>query len=181
MIISSQDEYCQRDCKLKTDQDRRPFRQSHPESIDAHVGLAQAYLQMAENDKAINMWDRYLERNPGNIVAYSGLAEAYEANGQSDEAFAQLENAIAIDPSDGYIYVTLAHILHRRGGTEQALDDVIQQLEAIDPSVAHYALALYYANAGQTEAAAREFQTVIDMDPSHQLAKRAAELLDMIQ
>jgi tetratricopeptide (TPR) repeat protein len=157
------------------------YLERHPESIDAHVGLAEVYLHMGANSEAIAMWDGYLERDPEDIVALSGLAEAYEANGQSDEAFAQLEKAIALDPSDGYIYTTLAHILHRRGDTEQALAAMIQQLEAIDPSVAHYAMALYYANAGQTEAAAREFQTVIDINPTHRVAKRAAELLDVIQ
>ena len=86
---------------------------------------------------------------------------------------AQIKEALAQDPTDMWIYATVEEIFRSRGGTDQALAEVYQQLEAFDPAVAHFAIAMYYANASQHEAAVREFQTVIELDPDHEVADEA--------
>ena len=70
----------------------------------------------------------------------------------------------------GLAYLNLGMLDQARKSLQEAV-----RLDPKDPQ-AHYALCVYYARAGDTQAANREFQALKSLDP-----KLAAQLTDLMR
>ena len=120
---------------------------------------------------------------PDSSASYSSMASFYTTNKQYDKAFALLDQRLKARPSDAsalYAYGRTASIsgLNLDRG-EQSLRTYIAAPNPLGPSVAHahYRLGLIEEKKGNKEAAKREYQTAIRLDPQNPEAKKALDAL----
>ncbi|MBU6477263.1 MAG: tetratricopeptide repeat protein [Xanthomonadaceae bacterium] len=73
--------------------DLRWYVASHPDSVKAHIGLAQLLTQTARYDEAIEVWSAAETRWPGDINVKAQHALTLDRAGRSDEALAKAEAA----------------------------------------------------------------------------------------
>lgn len=120
---------------------------------------------------------------PDSSASYSSLAVFYTSNKQYDKAFAVLDERLKSKPADAsalYAYgrnSSISGLNLDRG--EQTLKAYINAPIPTGPSVAHahYRLGLIQEKRGDKEAAKREYQTALRIDPRNSEAKKALQAL----
>jgi cellulose synthase operon protein C len=96
--------------------------------------LAEAYALKRQNEQAVEMLNRVLERNPESSKAHHALGNLYQATGKADEAAQAYEAALQADPHRVISAVELAavELLLRKNAqkgldaAERALDEKLQ-------------------------------------------------------
>lgn len=70
-----------------------------PDHVDAHLGLAIAYMQLGNDPEALREFDRVLAIDPAHAVAYADRGILYDRTGRYEEALASYKKAIELDPT----------------------------------------------------------------------------------
>ena len=155
---------------------RRAIRRD-PNSVDAHLDLAEVFLNQAQPQAALEQLEQAgaLSPNSATVVAKSG--ELLILSGRLPEGLSRVEQAIKFDesealdalwlPVDGRIAASEAS-----AGLLALCDAAEEKLEAMQPSsvAGDVALAGLYALSGDDAAAARAYQRLA---PAPQIAKQA--------
>ncbi|MGJ7915260.1 LytR C-terminal domain-containing protein [Massilia sp. LXY-6] len=103
--------------------------------VNARNGLAIAYAEQRDFDKAIAVW-RGLTRGatmasgPSAAFLFGNLGHAYFLNGQYDEALAALEKACLLDPLNHRAWQRLGETLRQLGQEERAVQ-MLRQASAL--------------------------------------------------
>jgi tetratricopeptide (TPR) repeat protein len=79
-----------------------------PDSVRAHVNLANEYSAIGRNEEAIALYKKAIEIDPSFADAYTNLGIAYDLIGKKTEAIAMLKKAIEVDPRYGRAYNNIA-------------------------------------------------------------------------
>lgn len=70
----------------------------YPDCEDAYLGLARAYRQINQYDKALKMYSKVMEINPNSIEAHQDIAFIYERKGLLPQARTEYKKVIFLDP-----------------------------------------------------------------------------------
>lgn len=109
-----------------------------PENLIARLGMADAYLSLAQVDEARGIYRTLAEEKPNDADIQLGLGECALHAGDFDTAFEALSTAVRSRPGDAAIQFNLAQVLQKRGeleDSERLYRAVINTLER-DPASA---------------------------------------------
>ncbi len=149
--------------------------QRDPTSVDAHLDLAEVFLNQAQLPPALEQLElaRALSPNSATVLAKTG--ELLILSGQLPEGISRVEQAIRFDESEA-LYAFELPVEGRISASERSADllrlcdAAKEKLEAMQPSsvARDVALAGLYALSGDDAAAARAYQRLA---PAPQIAK----------
>jgi len=134
---------------------------SHPNDVAAQFMLANAYLQLEQNDDAKKAFTKVIELTPNNVVALNNLAWLLRES-DSEKALMYAEKAQQLNPKDAGIMDTLGVILLEQGKTERAVT-VLQKAASIRPDMLtiKYHLATALVKHGKKETARNELSWIL--------------------
>jgi Tfp pilus assembly protein PilF len=108
----------------------RQALQKNPEHLDAHLGMALAYMQMGEYKKALSYFNRAIELDPSFAVAYADRGIMYDRMGKFRLALQDYRKAIELEPKiaegPGWIW----RLLHTAGKKPSTIADRARYIEA---------------------------------------------------
>jgi tetratricopeptide (TPR) repeat protein len=140
----------------------------NPQSTDAILGLARLD-QLADKPKeAEEGFQKALRLKPGDGKCLASLGQFYMSQKRWPEAFQSLDAAIAASPKDMFYKHQLAVAKTRSGDVEAGLA-LFAQL--VGPEKAHYNVAFLLKQDGKTQAATKECQVALRINPNFEPAK----------
>ncbi len=101
---------------------------------DYEVRKGNYRLEDGQFGRAIEEFEKALERNPEHKGAVLGLAVTYMQMGEHDESLRQFNRLVKLDPAYAVAYADRGILLDRMGRHEEALADYKRALE-LDPKV----------------------------------------------
>lgn len=134
---------------------RQSWAEEHTDNVQAQMALADVYISMEEQSKAIQQYKRVVELNPKHFVALNNLAWLLK-DSSPKEALQYSEQAYHINPDSLDVLDTLALVLGKNGDYNRAkrtIDRVVDR--APDNLTFKYHRALIDADAGHKESAKR--------------------------
>ena len=128
-----------------------------PESLDAHLNLANALLLAGRSESAVEECQRAIDLDPNDPAAYYVMGCAYLRQNQAEKAVQAFQQSQKIDPSVDALSFQLGLAQERAG----RLADAIQQFETLlqfqpDHPSAHYQLSRLYQRTDRAADAAAE-------------------------
>src|SRR5947207_3253281 len=141
-----------------------------PESIDAHLDLANGYLLAGSNQAVIAECQRVLNLDHSNPAAYYLVGCAYLHLDQADRAVQAFQDSQKIDPAVTALNFQLGLTQERLGHFDEAIQEfeTVVQFEPEHPS-AHYQLSRLYQRANRSADATAELakhQQILAKNPS---------------
>ncbi|CAA0095597.1 Beta-barrel assembly-enhancing protease [Halioglobus japonicus] len=142
----------------------RPAAQQHPLIL---FYLAGAYLAEGYEEEALRQAERQVSLNPDFAPGRILLASLYIKNSQAADAQHILRPVLYADPTDTLSLNLMAKALLLDDKQEQALKilETVQEIEP-DSANAHFELGAGLLSAGQGEAANRQFEAALTLDPT---------------
>ncbi len=128
-----------------------------PESVDAHLNLANAFLLAEDSEGAAGECQRAIELDPNEPAAYYLAGCAFLRQNQPEKAVQALQQSQKIDPAVDALGFELGLALERAGHPEAAIQqfETLLRFQPNHPS-AHYQLSRLYQRAGRTADAAAQ-------------------------
>jgi putative PEP-CTERM system TPR-repeat lipoprotein len=129
--------------------------------------LSGAYMVEGNEAEAVRQSERQVTLNPNFAPGRILLASLYLKNARAKEAQQTLRPVLDADPSDRLALNIMAKALIQDGKTDQALK-ILKTLQQTAPesAIAHFELGAGLLFDGQREAANRQFETALSLDPS---------------
>ncbi len=164
----------------------RETARKHPLSQEAHMNLAEAYLQGGKYSQAIEEFEKSLTMPKlkalnGVYLTKLNLAKIYTETGKYDQAVAEIQEAIVIARQlnvNAFAAYDKLGLLHARlKNTAQAEANFNKALE-LNPNFvpSKYNLGVLYFEKADYGNALRKFSEVISLDPDFVFAKLALGL-----
>jgi tetratricopeptide (TPR) repeat protein len=141
-------------------------------------GMGRVYLSMGRTEEAIVAFQNVLKINRFDFDAHTSLAKIFQDRNDCKVSIPHWEGRLKTNKSVD-IYADLGDAYRECGSLNKAIkafQDALK-LEPLNPR-AHLGLAMAYASQGQMDAAAREFQEVIQFAPGSEYARQAQEWLE---
>ena len=134
--------------------------QLDPDSDQAHLALAEVYLQKHRLDEAEREYSAHLKLKPGSSSAYLGLGTIAMERGDEEGAIRNLDQAERLDPRDVRPLLERGKLEVGRGRSESGLTfmDRALKIDAGEPEV-HYQRSLVLTRLGRTAEAKDERET----------------------
>ena len=128
-----------------------------PESLDAHLNLANASLLIGQSESAVGECQRAIDLDQNDPAAYYVMGCAYLRQNQAEKAVQAFQQSQKIDPSVDALSFQLGLAQERAGHPA----DAIQQFETLlqfqpDHPSAHYQLSRLYQRTDRAADAAAE-------------------------
>lgn len=145
-------------------------------SADAALNAAVAAFKENDYDMALNIINKGVAQYPTDSVMHEFRALVLFAMGDYRQAAATIHSVLAIGP--GWDWTTLTSLytnLLVYTGQLRALESYVRGNP--QDGASRFLLGYHYMSAGQTDAAARQFQQVVELVPGDRVA---SELLNMI-
>jgi len=150
-----------------------------PESVDAHLNLANTLLLAGRNESAIEQCQRAIELDPNDPAAYYVMGCAYLRQNEAEKAVQAFQQSQKIDPGVDALSFELGLALAQAGHAA----DAIQQFETLlqfqpDHPSAHYQLSRLYQQTGRAADAAAQLakhQELLAKKPGASLSPAALE------
>jgi tetratricopeptide (TPR) repeat protein len=140
----------------------------NPQSVDAILGIARLD-QLADNAKDAEAgFQKALRLKPGDAKVIASLGQFYVSQKRWPEAFQSLNAAIAAAPNEAFYKHELAVAKTVSGDINGGL---VLFTQLIGPEKAHYNVAYLLRQQGNAEAAARECQVCLRINPNFEPAK----------
>ena len=156
-----------------------------PESLSAHLNLANAYLLADDNQKVIEQCRQALNLDHDSGAAYYLMGLGYLHTNQPEQAVQAFQQSQRIDPAVTALNFQLGLAQERLGHIDEAIStfETMLQFEPQHPS-AHYQLSQLYQRANRPEDAAREIQkhqNILARNPAPPSNPRAFEVCKYTQ
>jgi len=87
-----------------------------------------ALLELGENDKAIEEYDKAIKIDPNNVVIYSNKGIALKNLGKYEEAIQEYDKALAIDPNYARAWYNKSCDLAPMGNIDDSLKNLEQAI-----------------------------------------------------
>jgi tetratricopeptide (TPR) repeat protein len=129
-------------------------------------------LAQNENEKALGLAKKAVEREPRSPVPRIALSYAQQANFQIGAALKTVEDAVKLDPDDALVWARLAELRLSTGELDQALE-AARQAVARNPDLARTQTVLGFAHLTRMEIAAAKsaFEKAIALDQADPLPR----------
>src|SRR6266853_5876260 len=156
-----------------------------PESLNARLNLANAYLLAEDHQKVIEQCQQALKLDRDSAAAYYLLGLAYLHTNQPEQAVQAFQESQKIDPAVTALNFQLGLAQERLGQVDDAIStfETMLQFEPEHPS-ACYQLSRLYQQAGRAEDATREMQKhqqILAKNPHPPSGPRAFEICKYTQ
>jgi len=150
-----------------------------PESLDAHLNLANALLLADDAPGVVGECQRAIELDPNEPAAYYLEGCAYLRQNEPEKAVQAFQQSQKIDPAVDALAFELGLAQERAGHTEAAIQqfETLLQFQPDHPS-AHYQLSRLYQQAGRAPEAAAQLarhQELQAKNPGASLSPTALE------
>jgi tetratricopeptide (TPR) repeat protein len=135
------------------------FRQvatTEPDSMDVPYFLGEIHRQQGNHARAIEVYNKIIERQPSFAPAYLGRARAWLERSPDaiGEAMADLKLAVEHDPNMGEAYLELAMLQSMGDTPEEALETLETAARLVpDSALMYLGLSRAYMRMGETEQA----------------------------
>jgi len=146
------------------------FRQTlavSPNDAVAWNGLGTILFREGENGEALRHFIKAVEFDPQSAQAHANLAVVYARDGNAARAIEHMSAAVRLEPTNVQNRFRLGQLQLRHGDPSEAVAHIAAYVQT-DPEdvAARYDLALAMSLSGRDEAA-RVFEEVLRLDPSH--------------
>ncbi len=151
-----------------------------PESLDARLNLANAYLLAGEDQKVIEQCHEALNLDHESGAAYYLMGVAHLHLNQAEQAVQAFQQSQRIEPAVTALNFQLGLAQERLGHIDEAVAtfETMLQFEPEHPS-AHYQLSRLYQRANRAEDAAKEMekhQQIVAKNPDRPAGSRPFEV-----
>jgi tetratricopeptide (TPR) repeat protein len=109
-----------------------------PGMANAHVILANAYLDMDMLDDAVKEFRLAMELDPGNGLAHCNLANTLKKQGKMNDAIAEYEASLKLEPTRADTRYNYALALSQSGRKDEALREFQTTLQSFPSDLAAY-------------------------------------------
>lgn len=169
----------------------RDILQDYPETIDAHIGIAEAKYNIGvasgyrvlsqHDDEIISIADYVLEREPTHGRALVLKAKTlFSTRWELDEAERYYARALEAMPDNSSLYLGYTEFLIARGRFDDA-EALLQELRRRQPDYYRYLnLALIYMMRGEPEKAVAETQRLINSEITSDIHNYSLQRLGVI-
>jgi arylsulfatase A-like enzyme/Tfp pilus assembly protein PilF len=139
-----------------------------PESVPAHVFLAQAQAAAGRPEDALATFDRALARTPANAELLQAKGSLLLRAGRVPEARALLERARTLDAGNVVTRVDLSALYRTQGDLQAAAHEAAEAMK-LDPRSpeARVAAGLVAGASGREAEAGQRFKEALERDPAH--------------
>jgi tetratricopeptide (TPR) repeat protein len=139
------------------------------ETADETLNAAIDAFQQNDFDRALDLVNQGIAQSPSDAVLHEFRALVLFAKGDYQQAAATIHAVLAVGP--GWNWTTLSSMY-------RSVSDYTAQLRALEGAVrsqpqdaaARFLLAYHYMTGGHTEAAARQLQKVVTLQPTDRVA-----------
>ena len=139
------------------------LRAEYPPALD---GLARVQEALADDDKAIALYERAIASDKGYAAAYMHLGDLYLRRGRLDDAVKLLVEAVKIRPDFGPGLNRLAAAYGRLGFSNEAVATIRKAIELEPKNAEHHAvLGHVLLGMGVDGGAAAAFREAVALDP----------------
>jgi Tfp pilus assembly protein PilF len=140
-----------------------------PDDVPAREGLGYALWAQARPADGLAIWEKLLTEVPEREQSLSDAAGAAESAGRTEEAADYARRAVALNPWRFYYRWQLAKILVLRQEWSAAAE-ALQEALQLDPTIvdARELLITCYLHCGKKEAARKEFDLLLALNPATQ-------------
>ena len=109
-----------------------------PGMANAHVILANAYLDLDMLDNAVKEFGLAIQLDPGNALAHGNLANTLKKQGKMTDAIAEYEAAVKLEPTRADTRYNYALALSQTGRKDEALREFQTSLQCYPSDLAAY-------------------------------------------
>lgn len=143
-----------------------------PNSWSAHYNLGLAYLNLKQNQAAVDELVEARRLNPREPMVLNNLALAHASEGDTLRAIEIVKEALRLDPTLIEAHTNLGAFLFERNLFNDARLEFLEVLKRDPASVsARFNLARTLAALGEHEPSIREFQALLAADPGDVTAR----------
>jgi Tfp pilus assembly protein PilF len=152
-----------------------------PNYMDAHLDLGTTYAALGEVDQAEAQFLAAEMLSPLSVRVHNTLSDFYLNQRKPEKAEEEARLSLAILPTAEADWdLGLAEWL---GGDRRGVEKSFLDALALDPSSskAHFMLGLIYMDSTRNKDAIREFQSVLQIDPSNAVASADLSKLEFLE
>lgn len=139
------------------------------DNTDTHIGLAVAQSKAGQYDDAVSQAKEVLATHPDDLRATRVLATSLLQKGDATEAVEPFSRIASAEPSPENSYALANCLLQTRKPSDRAeAQEIFRQMQQRngDSGSLHVLMGRSYRDAGDLNAAVREFQRAIAIEPS---------------
>ena len=131
------------------------------------------------SDEAVHYYHLVLAYDPGHVGAYNNLAAVLTREGRLADAEVLYRTALKYNPDHYILHYNLAIFLKNQGRNDEAIAE-FQKTLSINPEVAeaHLSSGVLFFKKGDYARARDSFKRVLEIDRSHETAKKNLEVLE---
>jgi len=142
-----------------------------PQAVVSDFEAARQAFRNGDYDQALSLVDRVIKDNPSDTVAHEFRALTLFALGRYDESAATLNSLLAVAP--GWSWETMSKLYPDVRTYERQLRDLEAFVKDEPKSAAgRFLLGYHYLFEGHQDAARRQFERVVDLQPKDRVAQQ---------
>ncbi|MEM1313278.1 MAG: tetratricopeptide repeat protein [Pseudomonadota bacterium] len=150
----------------------------NPDSLDDRFIFATLLDKARADEQAIAMYRDIAERQRSNWAAMNNLALVLARNNEEQEALTYARRAIQLQPDNPAVQHTVGWVLYLNGRLGEAADLMEQSLEALpDVAEVRYHMGMIRLARGDRAGARLDLEAGLRLDPAHEEAPRARDIL----
>lgn len=139
-----------------------------PEAVKPIADQAKQAFEREKFPEAIKLYEKALIQAPNNLYLLSNLGVVQFRAGQLKAAEATFKKAIAIAPEDAFSHCTLGIVQYSQQKYDEAVNSLTKSLAInMKNPTAHNYLGITAAQKGWMEAAQKELDTALQLDPNY--------------
>lgn len=131
----------------------------------AYFNRSHVYLDLKQNDKALEGYQKAISLGFNKAMAYQGLADAQNALKQYEAAMGNYNKALEMDPNEAFSHNNRGNLYAKRGEYDKAIADFNAALKTSDFAMAHMNRADAYAGKKDYPKALADYKTAEEMIP----------------
>ena len=144
-----------------------------PNFPEALSNLGGYYFREGKLDKAIQQFSKAVQSHPNFVQALSNLGAALNKQGHPHKAIAHLQQALSIDPEFAIANFNLGNALFALNRLDEAQKQFeLAQNQGIDFLSMHWKLYEIHKKKRHFDKAKKELNTILDIDPLNDKAKK---------
>lgn len=154
----------------------------NPNTVSLYPVLGRIYQQEGMTEKAGEIAGRQARvfRTDAGQEHFQNGTKAYSLH-QYDRAIEEFQKSIEANPANPAVYSNLGYVYYDKGMMGRSFEFQKKAIE-IDPNYAnaYYGLALVYRNEGNLQAAKRQWERYLELEPAGYFSRRAREQIKAI-